>query len=119
MTALDLKLELNEPVTKYMSKNVCRVSASDTISEAARKMKKDGVTAALVFVGNEPSGIITERDILYKVVALGTDPTKVVVMRVMSSPVETMQDTAKTGTPSRRCPGLASEDWLWSTEKKW
>ncbi len=94
---MDIKLELNEPVTKYMAKEVCRVSAFDTVSEAAKKMKKEGVAEALVFGGGEPSGIITERDILYKVVATGADPTKVVVSRIMSSPVETIQDTAKTG----------------------
>ncbi len=94
---MDIKLELNEPVTKYMAKEVCRVSASDTVSEAAKKMKKEGVAEALVFGGGEPTGIITERDILYKVVAAGSDPAKVVVSRIMSSPVETIQNTAKTG----------------------
>lgn len=94
---MDVKLELNELLTKYMDRNVCRVSASDTVSDAAKKMKNKDVAAALVFGGDEPTGIVTERDILYKVVAAGADPTKVVVSRIMSSPVETIPDTAKTG----------------------
>jgi signal-transduction protein with cAMP-binding, CBS, and nucleotidyltransferase domain len=94
---LDIKLELNEPITKYMAKDVCRVSAFDTVADAAKKMKNGGVAEALVFGRGEPTGIITERDILYKVVATGADPKKTAVSRIMSSPVETIQDTAKTG----------------------
>ncbi len=94
---MDIRLELNEPITKYMARDVCRVSASDTVSVAAKKMKEEGVAEAVVFGDRGPAGIITERDILYKVVAAGEDSSKMTVSRVMSSPVETIQDAAKTG----------------------
>lgn len=94
---MDLKLGLDEPVTKYMSKLVLYVPESTTVEDAARLMQKDGVAAAIVTKDGQPVGIVTERDILYKVVAGGKDPTTTQVSKVMSSPVQTIPDTSKTG----------------------
>src|SRR5215831_10175769 len=38
----------------------------------------------------EPIGIVTERDILYRVVAEGRDPSKVILKEIMSSPLYTV-----------------------------
>jgi CBS domain-containing protein len=38
----------------------------------------------------EPIGIVTDRDILYRVVAEGKDPSKVMLKEIMSSPLHTV-----------------------------
>ncbi|TMQ01254.1 MAG: CBS domain-containing protein [Thaumarchaeota archaeon] len=70
---MDLKQALDEPVTKYMSKNVLYLPEASTVVEAAQSMQKNGIAAAIVTKNGKPVGIVTERDILYKVVAGGMD----------------------------------------------
>lgn len=78
-----------------MSSSFARVEESDSIAQAARAMKKERATEALVVKDSFPVGIITERDILYKVVAAGENPSITKVRDVMSSPVETIDERAK------------------------
>lgn len=103
---MDARFELDEPLAKYVSRTLVKVAPSETVSDAVKKMKAEGVDSALVVLGGKPAGIITERDVLYKVVATGEDPTKLPVSRVMSSPVETIEDTAKTGDAIARMSKL-------------
>src|SRR3989454_9197472 len=94
---MDLKQALGEPVTKYMSKNVLYLPEASTVVEAARSMQKNGIAAAIVTKNGKPVGIVTERDILYKVVAGGMDPRKAKVSEIMSSPIQTIEDDSKAG----------------------
>lgn len=92
---MGLKDDLEAPVSKFMSVTFAKVAADETVAAAARVMQMSGSTEAVVVKGGEPIGIITERDILYKVVAAGSHPSKVTVADAMSSPVETVEDSAK------------------------
>ena len=56
-------------VKDVMTKNVKTISPSATMAEAARIMKKNRIGCLVVVEGNKPVGIITERDIAYKIVA--------------------------------------------------
>lgn len=57
-------------IKNWMNRNVKTISKESTVTEAA-KLMKDNFVACLVVVDNgSPVGIITERDICYKVVAL-------------------------------------------------
>jgi signal-transduction protein with cAMP-binding, CBS, and nucleotidyltransferase domain len=103
---MDVKLILDEPVTKYMSKNMCKVSPGATVTEAAKAMESAGASAALAMAGDTPRGIITERDILYKVVAKGHDPNKVSVQEFMTTPIHTISETSKTGDAIARMSKL-------------
>lgn len=94
---MDLKQALDEPVTKYMSKNVLYLPEASTVVEAAQSMQKNGIAAAIVTKNGKPVGIVTERDILYKVVAGGMDPRKAKVSEIMSSPIQTIEDGSKAG----------------------
>jgi signal-transduction protein with cAMP-binding, CBS, and nucleotidyltransferase domain len=60
-------------------------------------MEKVGATEAIVINGPGPQGIVTERDILYKVVAAGSNPSMVKVRDVMSSPVQTIDEASRVG----------------------
>ena len=77
-----------------MSREFARVGEGESIHEAAAAMQKVGTTEAIVMKGKAPVGIITERDILYKVVARGLVPQRVRSAEVMSSPLETVEESA-------------------------
>lgn len=91
---IDIKSLLNEPVSKFMS-SFLSVNEDESIVNIALRMKESGVTAAIVTKGDEPIGIITERDILYKVVARGLDPKSTKASEVMSHPIQTIDEKAK------------------------
>ena len=92
---MSLRESLNRLVSDYMSSSFARVEESDSIAEAARAMMREKATEALVVKGSSTVGIITERDILYKVVAAGGNPSILKVRDVMSSPVETIDAGSK------------------------
>jgi len=92
---VNLQESLGRPVSEYASASFARVEATDSVSRAARVMKDGGATEAIVFRDSEPVGVITERDILYKVVAEGENPSITKVHEVMSSPVQTIDEGAK------------------------
>lgn len=56
-------------VNKIMSTPVYRTTLSAPISEAAAKMRKHDVGALVVMDGDEPAGIVTDRDIVVRVLA--------------------------------------------------
>lgn len=60
-----------------------------TVSDAIAKMVDRNVGSVIVkrLSPNEPYGIVTRQDILFKVIAKGRDPRKVPVTEIMSSPV--------------------------------
>jgi CBS domain-containing protein len=61
---------------------------SSTIKELADQMNKHGRGAIIIVdSGNHPIGIITERDIIRRVVSAGNDPNKVTASDIMSKPL--------------------------------
>jgi CBS domain-containing protein len=92
---MGLRESLEDSVSHYMSIDYAVVSEDESAHGAAVAMQKAGTTEAIVMKGGGPVGIVTERDILYKVVAPGLEPKKVKVRDVMSSPVESVEETAK------------------------
>ncbi|MGD1055029.1 MAG: CBS domain-containing protein [Nitrososphaerales archaeon] len=92
---MDLLKSLDQPVSDYMSTDFARVNSDDSVADAARVMQKAAATEAVVMRDDEPIGIVTERDILYKVVAAGLDPSVIEVRDVMSAPIATVDSAAK------------------------
>ena len=74
-------------VEDIMSKDVATVGPDATMAEAAKTMGERHIGSLVVMVEKKLSGIVTERDLLSKILALGKDPAKVKVKEVMSSPV--------------------------------
>src|SRR3712207_3090664 len=67
------------------SNEILSISPSATVFEAAERMNERKVGALVVLVDERLVGIITERDILQKVVALRRDPAEALVEEVMTS----------------------------------
>ena len=63
------------------------VAPEDTVVRAARAMVERGVGAATVLDGAVVVGVVTERDVMQKVVAADRDPNIISVREIMTSPV--------------------------------
>ncbi len=87
--------QLSQKIGSIAEKNYVTLSEDTLVTEAAKVMRDRDVLSILVAAGknsNEPIGIITERDILYRVVAENKDPFKVTLKNVMSSPLITIAE---------------------------
>jgi CBS domain-containing protein len=70
-----------------MSKTVISIDGDSSIRETTILMTEKKIGSILVFVNGLPNGIITERDILVRVVSKGYDPDKTKAREIMSSPL--------------------------------
>ncbi len=77
---------------EIMTKDVVTISGSATVAEAVKLMKDKAIRAVIVERRNndDPYGIITETDIVYKVAAFGHDPKKMRVYEIMTKPCITV-----------------------------
>ncbi len=78
---------------RVMSRYLKKTQAQTSVVEVAQKMRDDRVGALLVEWNGEIVGIVTERDIIEKVVAHGKDFTTTTVKDVMTSPANSIQVT--------------------------
>jgi CBS domain-containing protein len=79
----DMVLTVND----VMTERVITTSVNESVKNAARAMAKFGISSLLVFSEEGLKGILTERDIITRVVCAGLDPSEVPVCDVMSEPV--------------------------------
>lgn len=85
---------LNEPVSKFTNPKMTTVESNLTIQDTAQAMVESKVDSILVFENNRIIGIVTEKDILYDVVAKGLDPTRTTLKQITKSPIITIQKNA-------------------------
>lgn len=78
------------PVKEVMTREVCTSSKDVSLLNASRKMIKYGVGSIIVVENHSTLGVVTERDILTKVVARNKVPNKVKLEEIMSSPTITL-----------------------------
>ncbi|MEW6222394.1 MAG: CBS domain-containing protein [Candidatus Hadarchaeota archaeon] len=77
-------------VKEAMSAKVLVATTATTVAKAAKLMASRSVGSIVVLKGKTPVGILTERDVLEKVVSEDLRPSKVLVEKVMSSPIMTI-----------------------------
>jgi len=70
-----------------MRTSVVTVEEGVSVAEASLGMYKKGEGCAIVLRQGKPFGIVTERDVTWKVAAKGLDPKNVRVAEVMSAPL--------------------------------
>jgi len=98
-------LREEEPVLRVrdlMARNIITIQAEDSIIRAASVMDENGVSSVVVKEGNEFSGMITERNIISRVVSKGLDPQKIKVSEVMSTPLITISPDATIEEAARK-----------------
>ena len=64
---------------------------SDSVSNVVRKMITCNIGAVIMSDGDQHHGLVTERDILRRVLEVGKDPAKTPVKEIMSSPLITVE----------------------------
>jgi CBS domain-containing protein len=77
-------------VKDVMVKPVITIDQEKTVKQAGELMKKTRKGCLIVTKKDKPVGIISDSDIIKKVVAKNTTPSKVKVKNIMSSPLITI-----------------------------
>ena len=74
-------------VRDFMIKDALTIESTQSVLEAAVLMTEKGEGSIVVIEGGAVKGIVTERDLLFKVTSKHIDPAEVKVTDVMSSPL--------------------------------
>ncbi len=88
-------------VRDVMTKSVVVADPGWTVLEAARRMAAKKIGGLVVVKSGRPIGLVTERDILWKVTAKEKSPAKMTVREVMASPVVTVSPLATLRSAAR------------------
>jgi CBS domain-containing protein len=70
--------------------------------DAARLMTEKHIGSLIANRDGLPFGIITERDLMEKIVAQGADPTKVTIGEIMTAPLATIDASASLVDAARK-----------------
>lgn len=88
--SLDISSKMN--VREAMSSPVISVKESEDIVQVANRMREQKVGAVIVVNENDlPVGIVTERDIVTRVVAEGVSPNTLYASKIMTSPLKMVE----------------------------
>jgi CBS domain-containing protein len=88
-------------VAQLMDVRVRTLSLDVTAREVAKKMAQEKTDCIVITEGERPVGVITERDLIVKILSDGFDPDKVLARDIMStalvtvSPEDTMGEAAR------------------------
>ena len=80
---------LSQKIGSIAEKDYVTLSEDTLVGEAAKVMRDKDVSSVLVSSknSNEAVGIVTERDIIYRVVAQSKGPFKITLKEIMTSPL--------------------------------
>ena len=81
-------------VRDVMAKNIKTVKTDDTVHAAVKKMNKFDIGSVIVMSSGRPVGIITETNIMRRIVEPRMDPATVWAKDIMSSPLITIDENA-------------------------
>jgi len=88
-------------VTDFMTTNVITIGVNETVLYAAKLMHQQDVGDLVVMEGNVPKGIVTERDLVRRIMAL-KKPFDTKVSEIMSDPLITIEDQASIREAARK-----------------
>ena len=82
------------PIRSVMErKKFITAAPTDTVSQAARLMATHDAGAVLIVEDHRLIGIFTERDVVFRVIALGHDPKATILRDVMTAEPKTLDPT--------------------------
>lgn len=82
-------MDRSVPVKDAMTVNVITVNSTDSVTEAADTMVKEGIGSVIITEEGKPQGIICERDLLEKVISSDLKPSEVTAEDIMEKPLIT------------------------------
>ena len=74
-------------VKDYMRKDISTISTEESAVEASKAMLKDMVGYLITLDKGRPVGIVTERDLVLKIMAVDKNPKAVKISECMSTPL--------------------------------
>jgi len=83
-----------QSIRDVMTTNPVTVPASATVIEAAKQMKAQDIGDVIVLDDGQLCGVVTDRDIVVRVLADGMDPQRTRLSEVCSRDVATLPSTA-------------------------
>ncbi|AEH59903.1 putative signal transduction protein with CBS domains [Methanosalsum zhilinae DSM 4017] len=89
-------IETEVSVHSMMSKQVFTIDINESSLKVAQEMKANSIGSIIVTDTDEVVGIITERDLVIKVLAAEIDPAAINAGEIMSSPIITIKPSAST-----------------------
>lgn len=84
----------NVLVREIMTKDVHVVRNDTSVAEVIATMAKYDLSYIIVEMSNRPTGIITEHDILVRLVSQGLAPSSVIARMIYTNPIFTIDDNA-------------------------
>jgi trk system potassium uptake protein len=81
---------LERPVSSYMHRLFVNLDENTSVSSAVKQMHSHNADTIIVLRGNTPVGIVTDSDIIDKVVMRGEDSDDVFLKSIMSAPLVTI-----------------------------
>ena len=78
---------MKNTVETYMRTPPVMVLSSDKVLKVAEKMQAENIGAVVVMRRGSPAGIITEKDIIKKIIIDQKSPTKTTAEQIMSTPL--------------------------------
>jgi CBS domain-containing protein len=76
-------------INEIMKRNVVTIESTKTVADVARQMTERGVGCLVVTKEGKIAGIVTERDIVIRLITQNLDPGKVKVEEIMTKNVVT------------------------------
>ena len=84
-------------VSEIMVKTPVTTSPETKVINVAKTMKEYSIGSVIIVVKKKPVGIVTERDIVSRVVAMGKEPSALKVSDIMSKPpISVVEETILT-----------------------
>ncbi len=83
-------MELRMPVKDIMTRNVATVDIKSDVPKLAQKMLELDVGSVIITDKKHPIGIVTERDIVRKIIAKNLKPSAISVRELMTTPLITI-----------------------------
>jgi len=88
-------------VKDFMTTNVITIGVNETVLYAAKLMHQQDVGDLVIMEGNVPKGIVTERDVVRRVMAL-KKPLDTKISEIMSDPLITIDEEASIRDAARK-----------------
>ena len=81
-------------VKDLMSKNINVFENESTVDKVVKSMSDCDVDYVIVLQSRKPTGIITERDVIVRMLTQGLDPSVVIARAIYTNPLVTIEETA-------------------------
>ena len=83
-------------------RTIISIDAKAKVREAARLMVEKHIGSLIANRDGLPFGIVTERDLMQKIVAQSADPSKLTVQEIMTAPLTTIDASASLVDAARK-----------------